>query len=303
MFFTNIKPKQKIAVKLISYHSSTYLSNNCWGLFSFYCKSVDTQNIQDIKIRIYTPVSAVSIPGSHESLKLYGGPLAVCQVWTLDQQLRAGLRFFDIHAGFWLPTQTDLSIRDSNWKFWQNSRLDEVFRKILHFLDSHQTEAVLLRVTLHGFYKERAVQLVKKLIKKNENRFWTKHSVPKMKDARGKIVFLQNKMFPVGAENQKLFFFEFNKLKDVEGKVRRIRTRFCGQNIVLTENPARSLRSPKSLARSVNKQLKEFLQNHRRTSSNLGCLGVLSLDFPGPDLIQDIIIWFFDSLLIMNKLL
>ncbi|XP_029299576.1 uncharacterized protein LOC115016051 [Cottoperca gobio] len=51
-----------------------------------------------------TPVSAISIPGTHESLSLHGGPLDKCQVWTLKDQLNVGIRYFEMHAGIWLPT-------------------------------------------------------------------------------------------------------------------------------------------------------------------------------------------------------
>ncbi|XP_062291383.1 1-phosphatidylinositol phosphodiesterase-like [Scomber scombrus] len=60
-----------------------------------------------------TPISAISIPGTHKSLSLYGGVLIQCQVWTLDQQLKVGLRYFDVHAGFKLPTDKDVIIRDA----------------------------------------------------------------------------------------------------------------------------------------------------------------------------------------------
>ncbi|XP_034456201.1 uncharacterized protein LOC117770658 [Hippoglossus hippoglossus] len=46
-----------------------------------------------------TLISALSIPGTHESLSLHGGPLAKCQVWTLDKQLNLGVRYFDLHVG------------------------------------------------------------------------------------------------------------------------------------------------------------------------------------------------------------
>ena len=47
-------------------------------------------------------VSSISIPGTHNSLSTFGGPLfitaAQCQNWSIEGQLRAGIRAFDIRG-------------------------------------------------------------------------------------------------------------------------------------------------------------------------------------------------------------
>uniref|UniRef100_A0A3P8U1D9 Phosphatidylinositol-specific phospholipase C X domain-containing protein n=1 Tax=Amphiprion percula TaxID=161767 RepID=A0A3P8U1D9_AMPPE len=236
-----------------------------------------------------TPLSAISIPGTHESLSLYGGPLVVCQVWTLDKQLKVGIRYFDVHVGIWFRTQKDIYIRDSHWMFDQHIHFNEVLRVILNFLDLHSGETVLLKVTFHGFYQEKTKQLMKKLTDRFQSRIWTRLSVPNMQQARGKIVFLQSESVYIGTENQKSYFFENNKLINVEGKIKLIKPHLCDHHMVLTETAASALRGPKSLARTVNKQLSDLVVQHQRSSLNRGCLGVLSMSFPSADLIQNII--------------
>ncbi|XP_054462549.1 1-phosphatidylinositol phosphodiesterase-like [Anoplopoma fimbria] len=135
-----------------------------------------------------TPVSAIAIPGTHESLSLHGGPLVKCQIWTLEDQLNVGIRYFDVHAGIWLPNQKHIYVQDRHWMFWQHIRLDEVLPIILDFL------------------------------------------------------------------------------KDTS-----------------------RIKSPKMFAKKVNKQLYNFVVQHKNSSLNQGCLGVLSMNFPSADLIQNII--------------
>lgn len=48
-----------------------------------------------------TFISAVNIPGSHESmatLPYYGLSIPICHRWSLYEQLNAGIRFLDIRV-------------------------------------------------------------------------------------------------------------------------------------------------------------------------------------------------------------
>jgi hypothetical protein len=45
-----------------------------------------------------TPLSAISIPGTHDSAALHGGLAAQCQSWTIKDQLEAGIRFIDVRC-------------------------------------------------------------------------------------------------------------------------------------------------------------------------------------------------------------
>ncbi|XP_039977825.1 mucin-5AC-like [Xiphias gladius] len=236
-----------------------------------------------------TPVSAISIPGTHESLSLHGGPLVICQVWTLDKQLKVGLRYFDVRAGIWWHSQKHLYIRDSHWLFKQNFQFDDVLRVIFNFLNIHSSETVLVKVTLHGLFKGKVAKLMKQLIEKHRNRIWTKLSAPNMQEVRGKIVLLQSDTFNLGTKNHESFFFENNRLINVESKIRKIKSKICDHHIVLTDSAPSRFRKPKTLAKEVNKQLNEFVVQHKKSSLNQGCLGVLSMNFPSANLIKNII--------------
>lgn len=236
-----------------------------------------------------TPLSAISIPGTHESLTLYGGPLAVCQVWPLEEQLKVGVRYFDLHVGIWFPGQKEIYVRDGNWMFWQRRHLEEVVGEVSGFLQEHRSEVALLRVTLHGLYKDKLKHLVTVLMEKYKNMMWMKVSVPNLKETRGKMVLLQSETFKVGTENGESRLFQSNKLKGSDGKMERLKEQLCGGHIVRTETVASALRSPKTLARTVNLQLSKFLEEQGRRSTNRGCLGVMGLNFPSADLISQIV--------------
>uniref|UniRef100_A0A3Q1HMN8 Uncharacterized protein n=1 Tax=Anabas testudineus TaxID=64144 RepID=A0A3Q1HMN8_ANATE len=214
-----------------------------------------------------TLLSAITIPGTHESLSLHGGPLAVCQVWTLDQQLKVGLRYFDIHTGIWIYTQKHI---------------------ILNFLNEHSSETVLLKVTVHWFHKDKVKTMINELIEQHKDKIWTKSSVPTLQQARGKIILLQSETFTAGAENHKSFFLMKNMLLHVEKKIKRIKSVLCNESIILTDSAASVFSSPRSLAKRFNTQLYDFLNQHKDTSLNQGCLGIFSMNFPGVDLIKSI---------------
>ncbi|XP_053190040.1 1-phosphatidylinositol phosphodiesterase-like [Scomber japonicus] len=227
-----------------------------------------------------TPISAISIPGSHKSLSLH-----ICQVWPLDQQLKVGLRYLDVHAGFKFLTDKDVIIRDGNWKLSQRITIDDVLKKIVKFLNDNKSETVLLKLTIGGVYMSTAEQYIKELIREYQSKMWTELSVPNMKQARGKIVFLQSDTFRKGPKTRKSSFFEGDKLNNIEAKI--MKSHFCNDHIVLTDTA--ESKNPKSLARTLNKKFNNFVEQHKKNPKNKGCLGVLSFNFPSAEMIKNII--------------
>uniref|UniRef100_A0A667ZEM7 Phosphatidylinositol-specific phospholipase C X domain-containing protein n=1 Tax=Myripristis murdjan TaxID=586833 RepID=A0A667ZEM7_9TELE len=244
-----------------------------------------------------TPLSAISIPGTHESLTLYGGPLIRCQAWTLDKQLKVGLRYFDVHAGNWFVGQKSVDIvSDSRWMFRQYITFEEVLEIILDFLKVHDSETVLLRVKLHGLYQKKIAKMIIKLITNIKKRVWTEFSVPKLKKVRGKIVFIQSDAFNYGTLNHDTFFPDDDRFRNIEKKIKKVKKYLkvaeenCAHHIVLTDTTATSfLNNPKKVALGVNKQLNDLVVEHKQNSVIPGCLGVITMNFPSSDLIKKII--------------
>ncbi|KAJ7208854.1 1-phosphatidylinositol phosphodiesterase [Mycena pura] len=95
-----------------------------------------------------TSLAALSIPGTHESLAIFGGDIAECHenfgasANTLTAQLNAGIRVFDIR----LRIETGNTFVVHHGAIYQNANFDDVLAKLGTFLAAHPTEALLLRV-------------------------------------------------------------------------------------------------------------------------------------------------------------
>jgi 1-phosphatidylinositol phosphodiesterase len=143
------------------------------------------------KVDDATNLAALSIPGTHESASLYE-PVpgtAKCQNETLDEQLAAGVRYFDIRC------------RDLNDQFAifhgpidEQQTFDQVLTTMFDFLDQHPTETVIMSIkeestpegTTRSFeatfdtYPAQA-----------PDRWYLGAAVPALGDVRGKIVLLR----------------------------------------------------------------------------------------------------------------
>ncbi|XP_013998126.2 uncharacterized protein [Salmo salar] len=237
-------------------------------------------------------LSAVTIPGTHESLTLYGGPLIQCQAWTLENQLKAGLRYFDIRV----EASMFHNILDVTNGHLMHTKFHEVLNILWEFLDKHGSESVLLRVTLQGMSMKKAGKCIKTLIENSEDRVWTKIFVPKMQEARGKIIFVQSTNFNVGTLNHDTFVTGDDTFKDIENKMKKIIKHLkeaeenCGHALALTDSSATAIfKGPKTVAKVVNGQLNKLIVELQKGSNKPDCLGVISMDFPSPDLIHNII--------------
>jgi hypothetical protein len=94
------------------------------------------------------PISALSIPGTHETMAIHGGDWTQTQEgWgdsggTLAAQLEAGIRFIDIRA----------RVNDGNTftihhgSSYQNANFDDVLTKLQDFLGAHPRETVIMRL-------------------------------------------------------------------------------------------------------------------------------------------------------------
>jgi 1-phosphatidylinositol phosphodiesterase len=92
-----------------------------------------------------TPLSLLSIPGTHDTMAHYGGPLAQTQSLPLRQQLRAGIRALDIRARH---VQDRFSIYHGI--IYQNAGFSAVLQACNEFLEQNPTETILLWLSADG---------------------------------------------------------------------------------------------------------------------------------------------------------
>ena len=124
----------------------------------------------------------ISIPGTHNSMSFYGGPLVRCQSMSLYNQYVAGIRFVDIRCRHFyngLPIHHGI--------VFQNATLDHVLRQTSDFLSANPTETVILslrdeHISEHNnrSYEETLQNYIMKYPEKlfyTENRIFTSPSV------------------------------------------------------------------------------------------------------------------------------
>ncbi|GLY07114.1 phosphatidylinositol-specific phospholipase C [Actinoplanes sp. NBRC 101535] len=92
-------------------------------------------------------LSALSIPGTHETLSILGGSLTQTQenfgesAATLTAQLTAGIRMIDVRA----RVNSGNTFTVHHGATYQNANFDDVLTKLSSFLSAHPGETVVLR--------------------------------------------------------------------------------------------------------------------------------------------------------------
>src|SRR5262249_24507843 len=92
-----------------------------------------------------TRLSVLSLPGTHDTMALNGGDLIETQDLSLYDQLRSGLRYFDIR----------FRMKDDKFAIVhgisdQYAEFDDVLRACNIFLSQHPTETIILRADTTG---------------------------------------------------------------------------------------------------------------------------------------------------------
>ncbi|NXC22228.1 PLCX3 protein, partial [Corythaeola cristata] len=238
------------------------------------------------------PLSRLSIPGTHDSLSLFGGRRLRCQSWGLEAQLAAGVRFLDIRCKL---ARGELHVY--HLCTFQRASLREVLRRTLRFLHAHPGEAVLMRIkeelpifSRPGF----AAQLHRCLLEEGRDRVWCREEVPTLGQARGKIVVLEALAQEVlGIPYEQLSISDTWNVLSLERKWARARRHleraasgdpatmyltFCSGNGLFT--------CPEEVARFVNPHCYQHLQRRRGQPVRWG---VVIMDFPGAGLLRLIV--------------
>uniref|UniRef100_A0A6J0SJQ5 1-phosphatidylinositol phosphodiesterase-like n=1 Tax=Pogona vitticeps TaxID=103695 RepID=A0A6J0SJQ5_9SAUR len=237
-------------------------------------------------------LSEISVPGTHDSMSLFGGSKIRCQSWPLAAQLVAGVRFLDIRCklegGHFLIYHVNT---------FQEANFSEVLKTALSFLEEHPQETVLMRV------KEElpiipnadfAPRLQRYLEEEGQGRVWAKEAIPTLGQARGKVVILEElekEMLGVPYEEQSIGDdwhvlspeCKWDQVKKhlgmaTSGDKAVLYLTFCSGNGLFT--------NPEELARDINRRCYEHLKTQAKKTERWG---VVIMDFPGTGLIQTIV--------------
>ena len=153
------------------------------------------------KLKPQTPLSALSIPGTHNSPTHYTAlPSVRCQAVTVTEQLNNGVRFLDIRVqpeNIDDPNADGLILVHSAFpiSLTGNKYFRDTLKEITTFLDQNPSETVLMSLKREGVGKATDQQLSKILhdhyISKDKGRWFTDNRIPRLEEAHKRIVLIR----------------------------------------------------------------------------------------------------------------
>ncbi len=141
-----------------------------------------------------TLLSALNIPGTHDSFALYGGSTTETQTMSLTNQLNAGIRFLDIRPRL---SSDKLPIYHGDNPLGVNQNIDftQVVASCAAFLQSHPKECIVMSVKEEGgpdgnnqLTFDRAIA---NCIQNSRQHFYTTNAIPALGGVRGQIVLIR----------------------------------------------------------------------------------------------------------------
>ena len=137
-----------------------------------------------------TKLSQMTIPGTHNSCALHGICCARTQSWSLPEQMKAGLRYFDIRLRLYNNT-----LRAFHAFVDQKDTFDIILSYVLHFLEENPSESIIMQIiaehksknckkTMPELHEEYTKNIKEKIIE-------YKYKDITMGDIRGKILIIK----------------------------------------------------------------------------------------------------------------
>ena len=252
---------------------------------------------------VATALSAMSIPGTHDSGAMHGGLAVQTQSLTIAEQLQAGLRYFDIRLR---RTKTAFAVHHGS--FYQHQMFGDVMNAVTAFLRAHPTEAVLMRVK--DEYTAEAgsasfADIWAGYMKRYGNYVYKGNGTfPTLGQIRGKVLVLRNADFSgygvTYSENTiqdhyKVYFLAHKMVngdsvslpskKDEVAKYLDLAATSRTGKLVLNHLSGAEGMAPKDVARATD----GAAYDHIGPYSGRKTLGVVIMDFPGDRMIYRVI--------------
>jgi 1-phosphatidylinositol phosphodiesterase len=153
-------------------------------------------------------LNELSIPGTHDSLSLYGGDAVEAQSMDLNNQLKAGIRFFDVRC---YEKAGGTTFYIYHGPTYQKITLDKILNDMKNFLIKHPTEVLLVSIKQEIFdnvnisynYKSITNEEFTKIYAIHKQKYaqyiWVPTSgIPSLNETRGKIIIV-NRWDPEGS--------------------------------------------------------------------------------------------------------
>lgn len=241
------------------------------------------------------PLSEVTMPGTHNTMALYGGVYAECQTWSLASQLRAGVRFLDVRVRH---VNGNLTIHHG--VSYQRAHFGHVLEGVVDFLTEFPTETVLMRVKEEFSETNDIYGAVVDYIHRyaNWDMLWHSRLVPTVGEVRGKLIIMQNFNGPdLGMRYHSMDIADDWKVPTVLHVKEKWQSVYdhlevapggnLAQIFLTFSSGAGVLAFPRAVAQRINPQLYVYLESKIQDPNQR--LGIICMDFPGAPMIQMII--------------
>ena len=255
-------------------------------------------------------ISELTIPGTHDScayqIKGIGNLVSYAtktQSWNLEEQMKAGLRYFDIRL-----RSINNTLHCYHGPIDLNQKFDSILKIASSFLNKNKTETILMQIvseyddknctkSMEQMYQEYTINYKNIIIEYDNN------NIPTLGEIRGKLFFF--KIMKGSTRNISNFYIQnswtCNTINQIGKKIKKIKTQFhraASFNEInhnsfflnyLSSSSDYIMMSPLQSAKKCNKIAFEYD----------GRLGIVLADFPGEGLIEYLILQNFGG---MNKI-
>ena len=287
-----MKIKRLVIITIITLnYSNTLLSQTK----AFYSTATTTENDESkwmTSLNDNINLTELSIPGTHDTASLYGGDLVETQSMSIPEQLKAGIRFFDIRCRV---INNALTIHHG--RFYQNITFKGGLQHVNNFLKKNPGETVLMRIKQEysSVSNKEFIKIYNTYVNdlREEGRLYenSNYNVT-LRELRGKITIIEQVWGLPG------IFWNSLKLQDdysvatlfhIPGKTRKVLAHIDASNedmnhLYLNFSSGTGVFAyPYSVAYRVNRALLEKTANQPLKT------GIIAMDYPGDQLIKNII--------------
>ena len=151
-----------------------------------------------------TPISKLSIPGTHESCALYGGGKSQCQWFGITDQLRRGVRFLDIRCVHSYGSQGTKELPVYHGDLYEWTNFQEVQEECARFLKAHPNEVILMNIQREepaGLRSRSADEFCAMFKSLMDSQYWaTPDHIPTLGEYKGKIILVRTPWDPAEQE-------------------------------------------------------------------------------------------------------
>ena len=236
-----------------------------------------------------TKLSKMTIPGTHDSCSLFGICCARTQTWSLVEQMRAGLRYFDIRL-----RRINDTLRAYHGFVDQKETFDHILVYAFDFLEKNPSETIIMEI-ISEYDPENSKKSFKDLYEEYTQSYQDKIVSYQNKDItlgeiRGKLFVI--KVFEGSTSNIPNFLIQnswsVNFRWYMNKKKRKIKENFhralsMNDNRIFLNYLSASSDYAMMTPYTAAKQCNEIAMRYH------GRLGVVLADYPGDDLINHLI--------------